>query len=66
MVNGYDSGITPNPDVLCNKHVKFGHLYKYAIEDLKADAIATGHYARNSYGTFLQNYNKEGKTLVFI
>jgi tRNA-specific 2-thiouridylase len=39
-------GRTPNPDILCNKHVKFKAFLNYAIEDLGAEYIATGHYAR--------------------
>lgn len=39
------AGRTPNPDILCNKHIKFRAFLDYAL-DLGADAIATGHYAR--------------------
>lgn len=39
-------GHTPNPDILCNKHIKFKAFLHYAITDLGADYIATGHYAR--------------------
>jgi tRNA-specific 2-thiouridylase len=39
------SGNTPNPDVLCNRQIKFGHFYNFAIEQLGADYVATGHYA---------------------
>jgi tRNA-specific 2-thiouridylase len=39
----YRAGRTPNPDVMCNREVKFGAFYRYAI-DAGADAIATGHY----------------------
>lgn len=39
----YRAGRTPNPDVMCNKEVKFGAFYRYAKEQ-GADAIATGHY----------------------
>lgn len=42
----YNMGNTPNPDVLCNKEIKFKHFLKFAIEDLKSDFIATGHYVR--------------------
>ncbi len=42
----FKAGRTPNPDILCNKHVKFKAFLNYALEDLGADYIATGHYAR--------------------
>mgnify|MGYP001599403922 FL=1 len=45
MVDGYKRGITPNPDVVCNKYVKFGLFLKRALA-LGADHIATGHYVR--------------------
>lgn len=45
MVEGYKSGITPNPDIMCNKEIKFGIFFDKAME-LGADMIATGHYAR--------------------
>ncbi len=41
----YQAGRTPNPDILCNKHIKFKAFLDYAL-DLGAEAIATGHYAR--------------------
>jgi len=41
----YRAGRTPNPDVLCNAEIKFKAFLEYAL-NLKADAIATGHYAR--------------------
>jgi tRNA-specific 2-thiouridylase len=45
MINEYRAGRTPNPDVMCNKEVKFGVFLKKALE-LGADFVATGHYAR--------------------
>ena len=39
----YEKGRTPNPDVLCNREIKFGPFKRYA-EELGADYIATGHY----------------------
>ena len=41
----YKSGRTPNPDIMCNKEIKFKAFLDFAIE-LGADFIATGHYAR--------------------
>ena len=40
----YQNGRTPNPDVLCNREIKFGPFLQYALS-LGADYIATGHYA---------------------
>ncbi|XP_014863209.1 PREDICTED: mitochondrial tRNA-specific 2-thiouridylase 1 isoform X2 [Poecilia mexicana] len=48
LLKEYEKGRTPNPDILCNKHIKFNHFHKYAIHTLGADAMATGHYARTS------------------
>ena len=45
LVDGYASGITPNPDVLCNREIKFGVFLDYALGQ-GFDAIATGHYCR--------------------
>lgn len=41
----YEAGLTPNPDVLCNREVKFQPFLEYATR-LGADFVATGHYAR--------------------
>lgn len=45
MFDEYQKGRTPNPDVLCNREIKFDIFLKAAIR-LKADYIATGHYCR--------------------
>ncbi len=45
FIEAYAKGLTPNPCVLCNKHIKFPYLLKMA-EDRHAEFIATGHYAR--------------------
>lgn len=45
FLHEYAAARTPNPDVLCNKEIKFDAFLKYAL-DLGADFIATGHYAR--------------------
>lgn len=41
----YRAGRTPNPCVLCNQHLKFGHLFELA-DDVGAEMVATGHYAQ--------------------
>lgn len=45
----HKKGNTPNPDILCNKKIKFGVLFNFVIYTLKADYIATGHYAQIKY-----------------
>jgi tRNA-specific 2-thiouridylase len=54
MFNEYEQGRTPNPDVLCNREIKFEVFMKIALS-LGADYVATGHYCRK--GTL----EKEGK-----
>lgn len=49
MVNDYVLGLTPNPDILCNREVKFGVFWQFA-KNHGADFIATGHYAKNKGG----------------
>jgi len=45
MIDGYKAGLTPNPDVMCNKEIKFGLFLERALK-LGADYVATGHYVR--------------------
>lgn len=47
MISEYKKGRTPNPDVMCNKEVKFGAFLKKALS-MGADYVATGHYAKTS------------------
>ena len=47
MFREYEIGRTPNPDVLCNREIKFDVFLKIAL-DLGADYVATGHYCRKS------------------
>lgn len=42
----YQAGRTPNPDIMCNKEIKFKAFLEFAAEDLGADYIATGHYCQ--------------------
>jgi tRNA-specific 2-thiouridylase len=45
----YKAGRTPNPDIMCNKEIKFKAFLEFACEDLAADFIATGHYVQREY-----------------
>lgn len=54
MFNEYERGRTPNPDVLCNREIKFDVFLKIALS-LGADYVATGHYCRK------ETINVEGK-----
>lgn len=56
MFNEYQRGRTPNPDVLCNREIKFDVFLNAAMK-LGADFVATGHYARKS------SFTKHGKTV---
>ena len=56
MFNEYEKGRTPNPDVLCNREIKFDVFMKIALE-LGADYVATGHYCRKS------SIKKDGKII---
>lgn len=47
LLDGYTRGLTPNPDVMCNREIKFGVLRSWAL-DHGFEAIATGHYARRA------------------
>ena len=45
LVDGYRRGLTPNPDVMCNREIKFGVFLDYALRE-GYRGVATGHYAR--------------------
>ncbi len=45
----YKAGRTPNPDIMCNKEIKFKAFLEFACEDLGADLIATGHYVQREF-----------------
>ncbi len=48
FLDEYEKGRTPNPDILCNKYIKFDSFYKFALEN-GFDTVATGHYASTTY-----------------
>jgi tRNA-uridine 2-sulfurtransferase len=47
LLDGYERGLTPNPDIMCNREIKFGVFRSWAAEH-GFPAVATGHYARRS------------------
>lgn len=60
MFNEYERGRTPNPDVLCNREIKFDIFLKTALK-LGADYVATGHYCRKS-----ETLNADGSTTYHL
>jgi tRNA-specific 2-thiouridylase len=44
--NSYKNGLTPNPCIMCNKQIKWGKIFDYAVKELNCNYIATGHYAK--------------------
>ena len=60
MFNEYEHGRTPNPEVLCNREIKFDAFLKYALE-LGVDYVATGHYCKKE-----EFVNDDGKTVYRI
>ena len=47
LLAGYEGGVTPNPDVMCNREMKFGVFLDYALEQ-GFEGVATGHYAQTA------------------
>ncbi|XP_059470893.1 mitochondrial tRNA-specific 2-thiouridylase 1 [Neocloeon triangulifer] len=66
LLKDYSEGFTPNPDILCNRFVKFDLFRKHALENLGAQAFATGHYANTSHGNFLQNYSQNDDVRLLL
>lgn len=62
FISEYLKGRTPNPDVMCNRYVKFGAFLRFARKH-KADFIATGHYARVAK---IQNPNNKTQTYKLL
>lgn len=69
LLEGYQSGLTPNPDVMCNREIKFGVFLDYALEH-GFDAVATGHYARldatNTEPALLEGLDKNKDQTYFL
>lgn len=65
MVREYKIGRTPNPDVMCNKEIKFGLFYDRAIKE-GADYIATGHYVKVKNGRLFVAKDKNKDQSYFL
>jgi len=65
LLSEYKAGRTPNPDSMCNREVKFGAFYTYAMEN-GADYIATGHYARTQNGQLLKGVDSTKDQSYFL
>lgn len=65
MFREYSLGNVPNPDVMCNREVKFGAFYSWAKEN-NADYIATGHYAQNINNQLLEGLDKNKDQSYFL
>lgn len=65
MIDEYQAGRTPNPDIMCNQEVKFKLFLETALQD-GADMIATGHYSRVDGGKLLTAQNLEKDQSYFL
>jgi tRNA-uridine 2-sulfurtransferase len=63
--NEYERGNTPNPDVLCNKYIKFDSFLKKALSE-GADLIATGHYSKTNGGKLFKANDKSKDQTYFL
>ena len=65
MIEEYRAGRTPNPDIMCNREIKFGVFWNFAKER-GADFIATGHYAQNTEGTLVKAVDPSKDQAYFL
>ncbi len=65
LLSEYREGRTPNPDIMCNRDVKFGAFYAFAMEH-GADLIATGHYAIAKDGHLQRGVDPEKDQSYFL
>lgn len=56
MVSEYQAGRTPNPDIMCNKYVKFGAFFDWALTQ-GAEYVATGHYSQILKNSGIEKYD---------
>ncbi|MFY9457379.1 MAG: tRNA 2-thiouridine(34) synthase MnmA [Candidatus Spechtbacterales bacterium] len=66
FVSEYAAGRTPNPDVMCNREIKFGVFYDWATQKFGADYMATGHYARLEGNRLLKGRDPDKDQSYFL
>ncbi len=65
MIREYRAGRTPNPDMMCNRYVKFGGFYTWAMGQ-GADSIATGHYCKSDNGKLIMGDDQNKDQSYFL
>ncbi len=65
LLEEYAKGHTPNPDMLCNREIKFGSFLNWSLKN-GADYVATGHYAQNYKNQLLESIDKEKDQSYFL
>src|SRR5699024_327902 len=70
FLNEYKEGRTPNPDIFCNKYIKFNAFLDYATKNFDCDYIAMGHYAQvkkvNGHYLLKRGENKKKDQTYFL
>ena len=66
MIDEYRKGRTPNPDVMCNREVKFGAFMRFAKANDKDAYIATGHYASHDGESLLMSKDENKDQTYFL
>ncbi len=66
MIEEYKRGRTPNPDVMCNREVKFGAFLKWVKEQDQNAFVATGHYAEHDGSTLLKSKDENKDQTYFL
>ncbi len=65
LIDGYKSGLTPNPDIMCNQEIKFKLFLETCLEN-GADMIATGHYAQTRNGKLYKSGDPNKDQTYFL
>ncbi len=66
FIEEYKKGRTPNPDIFCNKYIKFESFLNYATEKYDCDYIAMGHYAKVREGKLLRGIDSNKDQTYFL